>query len=137
MTRVCWCDSRRFRVAQARKTRSRRHANLCIHHRCRGPFLGYTCTGTIWSRTTPQGRSAINLQRSRYGFTAGIPLRFLLPNGTAPTHSIWAQDADIKLENFTTVAVGHSLANIAYLDIIENPARLDLPMHILATHALP
>ena len=100
--------------------------------------LGYTCIGTTWRRQTPQGRSAINLQRSRYGFTASITLRFLLPDGTAPTHGIWAQDDDITLQNFTAATEGdHSLADIAYLDIIENPASLDLPMHILATLALP
>ena len=99
--------------------------------------LGYTCIGTTWRRTSPQGRSAINLQRSRYGFTAAINLRFLLPDGTAPTHGIWAQDDDITLQNFAEATDGPDLAAIAYLDIIENPASLDLPMHILATYALP
>ena len=99
--------------------------------------VGYTCKGTTWSRTTPQGRSAINLQRSRYGFTASITLRFLLPDGTSPTEGIWAQDDDITLQNFTDATDGPDLANIAYIEIIENPASLDRPMHILANHALP
>ena len=94
--------------------------------------VGYTCKGTTWSRTTPQGRSAINLQRSRYGFTASITLRFLLPDGTSPTEGIWAQDDDITLQNFTDATDGPDLANIAYIEIIENPASLDRPMHILA-----
>ena len=99
--------------------------------------MGYTCKGTTWSRTSPQGRTAINLQRSRYGFTASITLRFLLPDGTAPTHGIWAQDDDITLQNFALAAADPSLDDIAYIDIIENPASLQHPMHILATCALP
>ena len=99
--------------------------------------LGYTCKGTTWSRTTPQGRSAINLQRSRYGFTASITLRFLLPDCTAPTHGIWAQEDEITLQNFIPALNGTSLADIAYVEIIENPARLDHAMDILTTRALP
>ena len=99
--------------------------------------MGYTCTGTTWRRTSPQGRSAINLQRSRYGFTASLTLRFLLPDGTAPTQGIWAQDNEITLDNFVDTNVGADLAAFTYLDIIENPASLDASMHILKSRALP
>ena len=100
--------------------------------------MGYTCTGTTWRRTSPQGRSAINLQRSRYGFTAALSLRFLLPDGTAPTQGIWALEDEIALHHFTAAAGGLTLGDtLEYIDIIEHPASLDLPMHILATYALP
>ena len=50
--------------------------------------LGYTLKGSTFSRATPQGKSAVHLQRSRYGWDAQIVLRFVTPEGaprTTPT----------------------------------------------------
>lgn len=101
--------------------------------------LGYTRKGTTWSRETPRGKSAINLQRSRYGFTAYINLRFLTPDGNAPQHGVWAQDDDIRIQRFylPTEGIGLEDGVLTYLDVFETPACLDEPMHILATRALP
>ena len=101
--------------------------------------VGYTRKGTTWARTTPHGTSAIHLQRSRYGFTADITLRFLTPDGTSLTHGVWAQDDDICIDRFFVAhdATGAADGQFTYLDIIENPACLDRLMHILATRALP
>ena len=101
--------------------------------------LGYTRKGTTWARATPRGKSAIHLQRSRYGFTADINLRFLTPDGTSPTHGLWAQHYDIRLQHFhlPTEDMGPKDGVITYLDVIENPDCLTDPLHILATRALP
>lgn len=101
--------------------------------------MGYTRKGTTWSRTTARGKSAIHLQRSRYGFAADINLRFLMPDGTAPDHGIWAQDDDVSLRHFYLSAESSGPENgvIIYLDVHDDPASLDLIMHILATRALP
>ena len=39
--------------------------------------LGYALKGSTFSRTTSQGKSAVHLQRSRYGWDAQIVLRFV------------------------------------------------------------
>jgi hypothetical protein len=100
--------------------------------------MGYTRKGTTWSRETSHGKSAIHLQRSRYGFTASITLRFLTPDGSSPQTRDWAQDNDIPLQRFylPTEAISPDDA-LTYLDIHENPPSLNTPMHILATRALP
>lgn len=101
--------------------------------------LGYTRKGTTWSRTTARGKSAIHLQRSRYGFTASLTLRFLTPDGTALNHGVWAQDDDIRLRQFylQSESCGTEAGEITYLDVHENPVCLNEPMHILATRGLP
>lgn len=100
---------------------------------------GYTRKGTTWGRTSDLGRSAVHLQRSRYGFTASINLRFLLADGTAPLSADWAQGGDIALQDFRLPHEGPHLedGDIFYPDVYERPASLDLPMQILATRALP
>ena len=101
--------------------------------------LGYTRKGTTWTRTTPMGRTAINLQRSSYGFVAYINLRFLRPDGTPPTTGLWVMDDSIRLQKFY-LPPEHSGAEdgvLTYLDVQGDPASLDLPMHILKTRALP
>lgn len=101
--------------------------------------MGYTRKGTTWARTTPFGKSAINLQRSRYGFTALINLRFITPDGTSPQSGDWVAEDDIRLQRFY---LGHEVpgpqdGEITYLDVYENPASLHHAMQILATRALP
>ena len=101
--------------------------------------MGYTRKGTTWARATAHGKSAIHLQRSRYGFTADINLRFLSPDGTSPNHGLWAQDDDIRLQHFQlpTEDIAPKDGIFTYLDVIENPDCLIEPLHILATRALP
>lgn len=101
--------------------------------------LGYARKGTTFTRTTPKGRTAINLQRSSYGFVATINLRFLQPDGTPPTSGLWALDDSIRLQRFylPTEQSGAEDGEITYIDAHDDPASLDLPMHILKTRALP
>ncbi len=101
--------------------------------------MGYTRKGTTWSRTSPSGRTAINLQRSSYGFTAFINLRFLLPDGTSANSGVWAMDDTIRLLRFYLPhePSGTEDGDLTYLDVHENPASLDQPMLILAILALP
>lgn len=97
--------------------------------------LGYTQTGSTWRRETPAGRSAINLQRSRYGFDASITLRFLLPDGSPLETGAWADTPEIPLSVFCADATDPGL--ILYLNVRDNPACLDRPMAILRDHAVP
>ncbi len=100
---------------------------------------GYTRKGTTWSRTSPQGRTAINLQRSSYGFVAHINLRFLQPDGTPTETGVWALDDSIQLQRFylPNEQSGSEDGMLTYLDVHDDPACLDLPMHILKSRALP
>ena len=102
------------------------------------PF-GYTRKGTTWSREAPHGKAAIHLQRSRYGFTADIILRFLTPDGNAPDTGLWAQDDEIRIARFylPSESLCPEDESITYLDVSENPGSLDVPMRILADRALP
>ncbi len=97
--------------------------------------LGYAQTGSTWRRETSAGRSAINLQRSRYGFDAAITLRFLLPDGAPLETGPWADAPEIPLSAFCTGGTDPGL--ILYLDVRDSPACLDCPMAILRDHALP
>jgi hypothetical protein len=101
--------------------------------------MGYTRKGTTWSRSSPRGRTIINLQRSQYGWHADINLRYILPNGEAASHGAWAGGYDVRIGMFYKPGEGHGSepGRLAYLDISEDPATLDLPMHILHTRALP
>ncbi len=101
--------------------------------------MGYTQKGTTWARETARGKTAIHLQRSRYGFDAHLNLRFLTPEGDLPGSGIWAQDDDIRIDRFYLPGEGHGpdKGAISYLDVHENPASLDLPMRILGMRALP
>ncbi len=101
--------------------------------------LGYARKGTTWLRQTPHGRTAIHLQRSRYGFTADIHLRFLAPDGTIPQTGIWALEDEVGIRHF---CLPHEFTKgedgvITYLDVYETPGTLDHPIHILKTRALP
>lgn len=103
--------------------------------------MGYICKGTTWSRQTAQGRSAINLQRSRYGWHAYINLRFLTPEGDSLQTGDWAlaEGDDVRIQQFYLPQEGDQLDlnGISYLDVHDNPASLDQPMRILRTRALP
>lgn len=98
--------------------------------------LGYGLRGSTWARETTAGKTAVNLQRSRYGFDAVISLRFLRPDGTVPDSGLWADDDEVTLAAFAPDAASDP-GVISYLDVHENPACLDHPMAILRDHALP
>ena len=97
--------------------------------------LAYTLKGSTWTRTTPNGKSAVHLQRSRYGWDVQIALRFLTPQGTAPTG--WPEDDDLRLSHFQTPQTDSDPGTLAYLDVTEDPSRLTQALDILSTHALP
>jgi hypothetical protein len=97
--------------------------------------LGYAQVGSTWRRETAEGRSAVNLQRSRYGFDAAITLRFLLPDGSPLETGPWTDAPEIPLSAFCADTSDPGL--IRYLDVRDNPACLDLPIAILRDQALP
>jgi hypothetical protein len=98
--------------------------------------LGYHQVGSTWRRETASGRSAINLQRSRYGFDAVITLRFLLPDGSPLDHGAWVDTPEIPLIAFCDEAATDP-GVIRYLDVRDDPACLDMPIAVLRDHALP
>ena len=97
------------------------------------PF-GYTQVGSTWRRETAAGRSAINLQRSRYGFDAAITLRFLLPDGSPLETGVWADAPEIPLSAFCADDMDPGV--VKYLDVHDDPACLDAPIAVLRDHAL-
>jgi hypothetical protein len=98
--------------------------------------LGYTLRGSTFARETAAGKTAINVQRSRYGFDAVISLRFLLPDGTVPETGIWADDAEVALAQFATEGAADP-GTISYLDVHEDATCLDATLEILQERALP
>jgi mannose-6-phosphate isomerase-like protein (cupin superfamily) len=102
------------------------------------PF-GYTQKGMTWARETPRGKTAIHLQRSRYGFDAVINLRFLTPDGDLPDGAVWQDGDDIRIDRFSLPDEGRGPQNgaLSYMDVHDNPACLDGPMDILRNRALP
>jgi hypothetical protein len=97
--------------------------------------LGYAQTGLTWTRETAAGKTAVHLQRSRYGFDASISLRFVTPEGDLPDDPLWQAGDDIGLDRFAMNGPGDG--TLVYLDVLENPGCLDRPMAILRDHALP
>ena len=97
------------------------------------PF-GYVLRGATWSRQSDRGRSAVHLQRSRYGWDVQVLLRFVTPDGEAPDHPDWADDADVTLARF---GQGDSSGQLAFLDVLETPDLLDRTIALLVSEALP
>lgn len=96
---------------------------------------GYTLRGSTFTRSGPRGKSAIHLQRSRYGWDAQILLRFLTPEGTLPP--AWPEDADdLTLLHFAE-DLPHDPGLLAFVDALDDPARLVLATSLLANRALP
>lgn len=95
---------------------------------------GYTLKGSTWTKASTHGKSALHLQRSRYGWDVQIALRFLTPAGTPPDG--WPEHEDLPLDRFFppgTAAPG----TLAYLDVIEHPERLAQTLTALSENALP
>jgi hypothetical protein len=100
-----------------------------------GP-LGYGLKGSTFSRTSPLGKSAVHLQRSRYGWDATIVLRFVTADGGPPDHPDWPEDNDLTLWDF---AEDHPRdpGTLAFVDVLDDPATLAVALDLLTTRALP
>jgi mannose-6-phosphate isomerase-like protein (cupin superfamily) len=97
--------------------------------------LGYALKGTTWSRSTAAGKSAVHLQRNRYGWDVHLSLRFVTPDGSAPDTEDWHDEDDIRLSRFSED--GKDPGTLAYLDVEENPQCLEDAVHLLTTKAIP
>jgi hypothetical protein len=97
---------------------------------------GYALRGSTWTRSTAAGKSAVHLQRNRYGWEVQITLRFLTPDGTAPDHPDWDDDGEITLERFGGGG-GEDPGRLAFLDVLDRPAHLARTIDILVDEALP
>ncbi len=98
--------------------------------------LGYALKGTTFTRVSQHGRSAVHLQRSRYGWDAQIVLRFLTAGGDPVEHPDWPDDEDLTLLHFSG-DVTRDPGRLAFVDVLEDPAHLALALEILMTRALP
>jgi hypothetical protein len=98
--------------------------------------VGYALKGTTWSRTSALGRSAVHLQRNRYGWDVQITLRFVTPDGGPPDHPDWDEDGEVTLERWGGGG-GEDPGRLAFLDALEKPALLARTIDILIEEALP
>ena len=97
---------------------------------------GYALYGTTWSRITAQGKSAVHLQRSRYGWDVQIVLRFVTPEGDVPDHPDWPGGDDVTLQDFFERA-DHDPGTLAFVDVLDQPECLELTLQILRNQVLP
>lgn len=97
--------------------------------------VGYALKGSTWSRSSGFGKSAVHLQRNRYGWEAQILLRFVTPEGDPPDHPDWDGEEDVTLVRFG--GGGEDPGRLAFLGVLDNPAHLARTVDILLTEALP
>ncbi|WP_103257502.1 hypothetical protein [Tabrizicola aquatica] len=97
---------------------------------------GYTLGKTTWSRMTAAGKSAVHLQRNRYGWDVQIVLRFVTPSGEVPDHPDWPGGEDVTLAEFFEEAVSDP-GTLAFIDVLERPECLTLATEILRDQVLP
>lgn len=100
-----------------------------------GP-AGYGLSGTTWRRATAAGKSAVHLQRNRYGWDVQIILRFVTPSGEVPDHPDWPGGEDVTLAEFFERAE-HDPGTLAFVDVLDHPECLNLAVDILREQALP
>lgn len=100
-----------------------------------GP-AGFVLTKTTWSRVTPAGKSAVHLQRDRYGWDVRIVLRFVTPSGEVPDHPDWPGGEDVTLADFFEQPVKDP-GTLAFVDVLETPECLDLAVEVLREQVLP
>lgn len=98
--------------------------------------LGYALKGSTWSRSSRQGKSAVHLQRNRYGWDVQIVLRFVTPEGEHPAHPDWDDGEDMTLVRFGGGG-GEDPGRLAFLDVLDHPAHLARTIDILVDEALP
>jgi hypothetical protein len=97
---------------------------------------GYVLAKTTWSRMTAAGKSAVHLQRDRYGWDVRIVLRFVTQSGEVPDHPDWPGGEDVTLAEFFERAEGDP-GTLAFVDVLERPECLDLAAEILREQILP
>ena len=97
---------------------------------------GYGLSGATWSKTSPQGKSAVHLQRNRFGWEVQIVLRFVTPEGEVPDHPDWPGGEDVTLAEFFEATVSDP-GTLAFVDVLERPACLDQAVEILREQVLP
>ncbi|MCU0905613.1 MAG: hypothetical protein MUE83_17355 [Tabrizicola sp.] len=100
-----------------------------------GP-AGYALSGTTWTKPSPRGRSAVHLQRNRYGWDVQIILRFVTPDGEPPDHPDWPGGEDVTLAEFFDEAVSDP-GTLAFVDVLERPECLDVAVGTLREQVLP
>ncbi len=96
----------------------------------------FVLKGSTWSRASAQGKSALHLQRSRYGWDVQIILRFVTPEGEAPDHPDWPGGDDVTLAHFFEEVTADP-GKLAFLDVLAGPASLDQVVEILNEQVLP
>ncbi len=96
----------------------------------------YALSGTTWTRPSPRGRSAVHLQRNRYGWDVQIILRFVTPDGEPPDHPDWPGGEDVTLAEFFEQAE-QDPGTLAFIDVLDRPECLDLAVEILREQVLP
>ncbi|MCU0903271.1 MAG: hypothetical protein MUE83_05290 [Tabrizicola sp.] len=97
---------------------------------------GYALAKTTWSRVSPAGKSAVHLQRDRYGWDVRIVLRFVTPDGEVPDHPDWPGGEDVTLAEFFEAAISDP-GTLAFIDVLEQPERLARVVEILREQVLP
>lgn len=97
---------------------------------------GYTLAKTTWSRVTATGKSAVHLQRDRYGWDVRIVLRFVTPSGEVPDHPDWPGGEDVLLAEFFERAE-QDPGTLAFVDVLDRPECLALAVEILREQVLP
>ena len=97
---------------------------------------GYALTKTTWSRVTAAGKSAVHLQRDRYGWDVRIVLRFVTPDGEVPDHPDWPGGEDVTLAAFFERAA-HDPGTLAFVDVLDQPDCLETAVDILREQVLP
>ena len=97
---------------------------------------GYALTKTTWGRVTAAGKSAVHLQRDRYGWDVRIVLRFVTPTGEVPNHPDWPGGEDVTLAEFFEEAISDP-GTLAFIDVLERPECLTLAAEILRDQVLP
>lgn len=100
-----------------------------------GP-AGYVLARTTWNRVTAAGKSAVHLQRDRYGWEVRIVLRFVTPSGEVPDHPDWPGGEDVALAAFFEQADSDP-GTLAFVDVLERPGCLDQAVDILREQVLP
>jgi hypothetical protein len=97
---------------------------------------GYALKGSTWSKVSAQGKSAVHLQRNRYGWEVQIVLRFVTSLGAVPDHPDWPGDDDITLAHFFE-HVDRDPGTLAFVDVLEHPGCVIAALEILNEQALP
>lgn len=100
-----------------------------------GP-AGYKLAKSTWSRASDAGKSAVHLQRDRYGWDVRIVLRFVTPSGEVPDNPDWPGGEDVTLAEFFEEAVTDP-GTLAFVDVLDRPECLDLAVEILREQVLP